>query len=138
MQIARSPRATTPWTWFANAIAVALLVYWWLWLVGSSENLPPVTDARSYWSLDMPESFDSALTGANAFRYSPLVGQLLMPFTVLPFVVFYAVLSAASLAALAWMTGPILAVVAILAFPPVSREIGNGNIHLLLAAGIVL
>ncbi len=43
---------------------------------------------------------------------------------------------AASLGALIWLLGPVVAVFALL-LPPVSHEIGNGNIHLLLAAAIV-
>lgn len=126
----------TPWR-VAQAAALALVVFWWLWLVRSVGALPPGTDAEAYWAMRLADPYQVPLGGADAFLYSPAVALALYPLTLLPFVAFYAALSAASLAALVWMVGPILSVVALIAFPPVSREIGNGNIHLLLAAAIV-
>lgn len=128
------------WRWVVAALAVGLIVSWWMWLVSAMDALPPMTDARAYWSMDIADPYahpsDGSLGGQLAFLYSPVVAQLLYPLTLLPFVAFYALLSAVSLAALTWMIGPVLAVLALL-LPPVSHEIANGNIHLILAASIV-
>lgn len=128
------------WRWIAASLAVGLIVSWWTWLVSSMDALPPLTDAEAYWSVDIAHPYahpyDRSLGGQLAFLYSPVVAQMLYPLTLLPFVAFYALLSAASLAALIWMVGPVLAALALL-LPPVSHEIANGNIHLILAASIV-
>lgn len=120
-----------------RAAATGLLVYWWLWLIQSTGQLPPHTDAEAYWRLDYGPGMYGTLGGEHAFLYSPLAAQLLAPFTALPFVAFYGLLAAANLAALVWMLGTAWAVAALF-FPPVSHEIGNGNIHLLLAASTVV
>ena len=73
----------------------------------------------------------------GAFLYSPLVAQLLAPFSALPYAVFYALLALANMGALVYLLGPELAAVSLF-LVPVANEIARGNIHLLLAAAIVV
>jgi hypothetical protein len=67
--------------------------------------------------------------------------QLIWPLTLLPFEVFQAIWIAAALGVLVWLLGAVPAAIA-LAFPPTARalwlDIGNGNIHVFMAAAIVL
>ncbi len=58
------------------------------------------------------------------------------PFSAIPYEVFYGLLAALNITALAWMLGVELAALAIFVLP-ISNEIARGNIHLLMAAAIV-
>lgn len=120
-----------------RAIAIAWLVFFWIWLVGFQDTFVEV-DAEAYWGIDLAELYRGSRLGEqDAFLYSPLVAWIFLPFSWLPYEAFYAVLAAVNLAALVWLLGPQLAAVALL-LQPVSNEVARGNIHLLLAVAIVL
>ena len=93
-------------------------------------------DARAYWLVDLRDLYGVGPSNDDAFLYSPVIAQLLDPLTWLPWPVFLALLTAASLAALVWMAGPWSIVCAVT--PWVATELYMGNINLLLAAAIVL
>lgn len=96
-------------------------------------------DAHSYWGLDFSDLYrgTQSANGFGVFRYSPAFAEALAPFSALPFTVFLAGWVALSIAALVWLgRGWALAFCAIVPFVPV--ELVYGNIHLLLAAAIVL
>jgi hypothetical protein len=111
-----------------SAAGVLLAVYFLFVLDGQG------VDAYAYWRVghDDPYSIASAF---GAFHYPPPALLPIYLLAWLPWPAFYWVLSAASVAALAWMGGRWS--LALLAFPPVSFELFHGNIHLLLAAAIV-
>jgi len=112
-------------------------VFFWVWLTGFQETFIEV-DAEAYWGLDLSTLYAGVQLGdQDAFLYSPLVAWLFLPFSWLPYEVFYAALAAVNLAALVWLLGFELAAVALL-LQPVSNEVARGNIHLLLAAAIVI
>lgn len=116
----------------------SLLALAWAWLTMVQGDF--FYDARAYWSIDYEDMYGASLVGRRAtYLYSPAFAHLLWPGTLLPWVVFAALWSALNLAALVWMAGPILAAV-LLFFPfsPVTDEITTGNIHLLIAAAIVI
>jgi hypothetical protein len=119
-----------------TAVAIAALVFAWLFLVQRDFFL----DARAYWSADLDDLYGGSLVGRRAtYLYSPAFAQLLWPATLLPWTVFGALFCALNLTLLAWMAGPILAAVLLfLPFSPVTDEITTGNIHLLIAAAIVI
>lgn len=127
-----------PWRRIANACALGLIVAWWIWLQ-SYDGFAHWIDAPSFWRIQLDGSLYADPVGQEgAFLYSPLAAQLLAPFGLLSFPAFYAVLSAANLAVLAWMAGPMLGLGLLVIFPPIASEVGTGNINLLLGAAVVL
>ena len=120
-----------------KALAVAWLVFWFIWLLSVRSTFLE-TDSQAYWGFRLGSLYTGIHLGdQGAFLYSPLVAQLLAPLSALPYPVFYALLAAANMGALVWLLGPELAALSIFAVP-VSNEIARGNIHLLLAAAIVV
>lgn len=96
---------------------------------------PSGLDARAYWLSDLTDLYGLGSGNDDAFLYSPAFAQLVAPLTGLPWPLFLAVLTTASLAALWYLLGP-WALPALLLFP-VSLELHMANINLLLAAAIV-
>jgi Glycosyltransferase family 87 len=120
-----------------RALAVAWLLFFWIWLIGFQSTFPEV-DTEAYWRFDLASLYQGVRLGdQDAFLYSPVVAWLFLPFSALPYEAFYAILAAVNLAALVWLLGWELAAISIFAIP-VSNEIARGNIHLMLAAAIVL
>ena len=87
--------------------------------------------------MDLSDPYRNPWGAPDSFVFSPVVALLLAPMTTLPFIVFYKLLLAANLAAMAWMVGPAGAALALL-LPPVQGELQTGNIDLLIGAAIVL
>ncbi len=120
-----------------RALAIGWLLFWWIWLQSVQAGFVE-TDAQAYWAFDLDTLYrDTQLGDQGAFLYSPLIAWLFVPFSWVPYEVFYAVLAAVNLGALVWLLGPELAAVALL-LQPVSNEVARGNIHLLLAVAIVI
>jgi Glycosyltransferase family 87 len=97
------------------------------------------TDAYSYWYWNPAEPYREAFGNVDAsfaFRYAPPIGLLLLPGHALSFPAFLWVWTAILIGALAWLCRSwTLAAVALY---PVLLEISVGNVHLLVAAAIVL
>jgi hypothetical protein len=97
------------------------------------------TDARGYWS-----AFDGGLyteawqqRGVPSFVYPPPAALILWPLTLLPFPVFYALLTLTSMAALFYLVGLRWAGFVAVLFLPALRDLLNGQIHILVAAALV-
>ena len=114
--------------------AVVLFV-WWLLTFNDYQH-----DARAYWTVDLDSLYARGeVGGEDAYLYSPAFAQLMQPLTFLPWAVFAGLWAALNLAALTWMTGPVIAgILLVVPGSPVIDEVGTGNIHLMLAAAIVL
>jgi hypothetical protein len=120
-----------------RALAVAWVVFFWIWLIGFQSTFIEV-DAEAYWGLDLATIYQGVQLGdQDAFLYSPVVAWLFLPFSALPYEVFYALLATVNLAALVWLLGWELAALSLF-LVPVSNEVARGNVHLLLAAAVVL
>jgi hypothetical protein len=116
-----------------TAIGIAGLVVVWF---GLFPAIPAISDAHAYWTSLRGGWYTTGVATPGAFLYPPPAALVMAPFAQLPWLGFAAVLTAANLAALAWLVGPIAAVV--LAFvPPVQTELLWANVHLLVAAAIV-
>jgi hypothetical protein len=99
--------------------------------------LPFGVDAHAYWSANPLDPYrDAALSDFDAYFYSPAFAQLLGPLHALPWQWFAGLWTLLLVGTLAWLSGRWLALVILL--PPVFIELAVGNIHLLLAAAIVL
>jgi len=95
-------------------------------------------DAYAYWAVDprAPYPADIPLGNLGYFAYSPAFAQLVSPFGGLPWWVFSFLMAALLFGTLVWLGGRWA--LAWLCFVPVVIELYHGNIHLLLAAAIVL
>jgi len=115
-------------------VAVVLFV-WWLLTFNDYQH-----DARAYWALDLESLYARGqVGGVDAYLYSPAYAQLFQPFTWMPWTVFAGVWAALNLAALTWMAGPVIAgLLLVIPGSPIIDEVGTGNIHLLIAAAIVI
>jgi hypothetical protein len=143
-QAAESLRHRVAWVWgdrrfrlVVRAVAWAWILFFWLYLVGAQSTFGEV-DAEAYWGLSLDTLYvDVQLGDQDAFLYSPVVAYLFLPFSALPFPVFYAILAAVNLLVLVWVLRPELAALSLF-LVPVSNEVARGNIHILIAAAIVL
>jgi len=112
-----------------------VLFVWWLLTFNDYQH-----DARAYWTVDLDSLYARGeVGGEDAYLYSPAFAQLMLPLTFLPWAVFAGLWAALNLAALTWMAGPVIAgILLVVPGSPVIDEVGTGNIHLMLAAAIVL
>ena len=126
-----------------GASVAALVLIGWAWQFAVRFILDDgiaraAIDAHAYWSLDLRHLYAGAVVGdLNAFLYSPAAAQLLAPFGLLPWPVFYGIWIAGLLGCLIWLVGPVPAAL-LLFLPPVWQDITTGNIHLFLAVLIVV
>lgn len=114
-----------------------LIVLFVFWLLGFHDYQH---DARAYWTADLDHLYDlSQVGGVDAYLYSPVFAQLIQPLTWLPWEVFAVIWAALNLTALTWMAGPVVAgLLLVIPGSPVIDEVATGNIHLLIAASLVL
>jgi hypothetical protein len=113
--------------------AVVLAWRWWL-IVSAGHEL----DAGAYWWADPLDPYHrTEVATSRAYLYSPAFVQAISPITELPWRIFHAVWTGLNFAALIFLLGPIGAALACF-LPPVADELLIGNIHLLLAASIVV
>jgi hypothetical protein len=92
-------------------------------------------DARAYWSAVRATSYGAEAGTYGAYLYSPSFLHALSPILALPWQQFLAAWTLLLMATLLLLTGPVLFVFAL---PLAFFEIWGGNIHLLLAAAIVI
>ena len=127
---------SVPWKWLAYLASVLVLVAFAAFIGPKVLSTPGVSDAESYWMLDISDPYALRAGEGGAFLYSPFVAQVLDPFTLLSREAFYWLMMAANLGALVYLVGPIGGALSLL-LPPVAEELAQGNIHLLLAAALV-
>jgi len=95
-------------------------------------------DARAYWGVDLAHPYLRSTVGElSSYLYAPAFAQLLAPFSALPFWAFFALWTAVSIALLVWLVRPWPWAVPMLILP-ISYELFVGNIHLMLAAALVV
>jgi hypothetical protein len=93
-------------------------------------------DAYAYWHVNLADPYTQPLGSLGFFPYSPVAATVLFPLTLLPWPLFVVAWWGLLLAAVAYLGRRSMLV--LLAFPPVAIELYHGNIHLLLAAAVVL
>ena len=120
----------------ARLAGLAVVVFvWWLLTFNDYQH-----DARAYWAIDLDSPYARGeVGGEDAFLYSPAFAQAFWPLTLLPWQLFAGIWAALNLGALLWMGGPAIAgILLVTPGSPVIDEVGTGNIHLMIAAAIVL
>ena len=118
---------------FAGLTYIALV---WIRIAPYAPPVPdygPMFDSRGFWIAWDGGLYDIPWRTNEAYVYSPAFGQLLWPFTLLPWPIFAGGWTLAAISCLFWMRVPWM-----LAFPGVIDDILRGNIHVFLAATIVL
>ena len=125
------------WAQVANAIALAGLVAYGLYF---STAGPHAGDAHAYWAADLTNPYTTGVNEEDAYLYAPAFLLIISPLQLLPWEVFWIVWTALNLAVLAWVIGPVLAVIVLLpgAYSPVWVNLWYGNIAILMAAALVL
>ena len=129
----------TRWQAVGDALTIAGLLYIalvWLGIAPYAQPIPdygPMFDARGFWIAWDGGLYDIPWGEYEAYVYSPAFAQLLWPFTLLPWPVFAAGWTLAAIGCLFWMRVPWM-----IAFPGVIDDILRGNIHVFMAAAIVL
>ncbi|HEY3165454.1 MAG TPA: glycosyltransferase family 87 protein [Candidatus Limnocylindrales bacterium] len=111
--------------------------YWYL-VLGDANWHGPSADGLVYWAVDPANPYrDATVGGANAYLYSPAFAQIFSIIGRLPREVFIVAWTAFIAAAAAWLARPWPAGLLILLLP-VSQDVVIGNVHVLMAAAIVL
>lgn len=95
-------------------------------------------DARAYWRVDLAHPYASSTVGEHStYLYSPAFAQALSPTYELPFEAFFVLWTVASVAVLWWLVRPWPWALLIL-FLPWTYELFVGQVHLFIAAAIVI
>jgi hypothetical protein len=131
-------------TWRPRAVRDGLIISGWLatgfaLIVVTSIAHSVGYDAYSYWSIDFSDLYGRTVASnfaLGAFRYAPPIAFLFGPLGALPWWLFLWLWEALMLALIAWLGGRWSLV--LLALPAVALELYHGNIHLLIAAAVVL
>lgn len=96
------------------------------------------TDARAYWQIDLAHPYlHSGVGDLSTYLYSPAFAQVMAPFSLLPWPVYLGAWTVLLVGVLAWLVKPWPWALLIL-FLPISYELFVGNIHLLIAAALVI
>lgn len=121
-----------------SLLGLAVLAYF-AWIALQPTSPPFGFDAAAYYQPKIGPNLYSGtktLNGIGAWRYAPIWAYPLVPTGVIPFPVFAVLWSLLEFLCLWWMLGRWTFVA--LVFVPIPAEIYEGNIHLLMAAAIVL
>jgi hypothetical protein len=135
----RGPASTIPPRRIAAdaAFLVAVILDAWL-IVAVLPGVPPLDDALSWWMIDLEDPYRLArasMIGLGAFRYAPPMALAMAPLGHIPWPVYAALVLAAQLAAIRWMSGRRWPLVVL--FPPVLLNLHAGNVDTLMGAAIV-
>lgn len=122
----------------AGVIALAYLAVRLALMLSSNDPILGA-DARTYWGAPLDNPYPGPQLGLpGAYLYPPPFIQALSPLRLLPFEAFQAVWALIGAAALVFLIGPVGAALAITFLPFVFRDLLVGNIHLMLAAAVVI
>jgi hypothetical protein len=119
-----------------GATVAGLLFLGYLFVVLAPQVRSVGYDAWAYWNVQLPHPYGVSLGGLGSFPYSPPVAIVASLFKAVPWWIFLFGWICAMLGTLVWLGGRWTLV--LLALPPVALELYHGNIHLFLAAAIVI
>jgi len=134
------PRA--PGLLFGVRMLLTLVALAFIWVVVGGVTTHPDWigyDAHAYWGYPREPLYGEpgvSVAGVDLYRYSPAFVPLMTLFTILPWPVFVVCWIAFLALVYVWLVGPWW--LPLLAFAPFLVELRMANVHLLLAAAIVL
>ncbi|MFL5681212.1 MAG: glycosyltransferase 87 family protein [Chloroflexota bacterium] len=121
--------------WLAlSVVGVAAVPY----IVWANRGKPTIVgfDAAATYMLDFSNLYGIGYMDLGSFRYTPAYAQAFGWVHVLPWELFATLWIGAAFAILAWWGR--WWVLALVAFPPVALELYHGNVHLFMAAAMVI
>lgn len=121
-----------------GAVVAGLLFTAYLFVVVAPAVRTVGFDAFAYWAVNGAEPYRIGVGGLGAFNYPPPAARLFDAFGALDWATFLWLWLALLLGNLIWLGRRGVRVVWLLAFPPVALELYHGNVHLWIAAAIVL
>ena len=121
-----------------GAIVAGLLFTGYLFAVVAPQQQTVGFDAFAYWSVDPSHPYRTAVGGLSAFNYSPPIARVFGLFSNVDWYAFLWIWLAILVGTVVWLGGRGSRVIWLLAFPPVALELYHANVHLLIAAAIVL
>jgi hypothetical protein len=95
-------------------------------------------DAYAFWAVDGTDPYQRAVGGLGSFNYSPPIARLFDSFSALPWYSFLWIWTSLLIGTCIWIGRWSPRVAWVLAFPPVAVELYHGNVHLFMAAAIVI
>ncbi len=121
--------------WLALTVVGILAIPWIVW---SNQDLHTLIgfDAFATWDLNFKNLYGIQYMDLGAFRYSPAYAQAFFWAHLLPWELFAALFIGASFFILWRWAGRWT--IALIALPPVALELYHGNIHLFMAAAMVV
>jgi hypothetical protein len=121
-----------------GAVVAGLLFLAYLFLVVAPVARTFGYDAFAYWAVDPSDPYTTGVGGLGAFNYSPPIARLFGLFGLVPWPTFLWIWTALLIGNLVWLGGRGVRFLWLLALPPVALELYHGNVHLWIAAAIVL
>ena len=119
-------------------VAAGLMFGAYLFLVVGPSVQTVGFDAYAYWTVDLADPYAAPVGAIGSFNYSPPVALVSDVFSLMEWWAFWFLWTALLIATVIWMGGSPGWIVAAFAVPFVTLELYHGNIHILLAAAIVL
>jgi hypothetical protein len=121
-----------------GAIIAGLLFAAYLFIVVAPSAGTFGFDAFAYWAVNGSDPYGAGVGGLGAFNYSPPIARLFDPFGAIPWPSFLWIWTALLIGNLIFLGKRGIRTLWLLALPPVALELYHGNIHLWIAAAIVL
>jgi hypothetical protein len=122
-----------------GAILAGLLFAGYLFIVVAPAAGTFGFDAYAYWRVDVSDPYRLTAGALGAFTYSPAAARVFAVASALSWFQFLWLWTALLVGTVIWLGGRSLrTILALFAFPPVALELYHGNVHLLMAAAIVL
>jgi glycosyl transferase family 87 len=121
-----------------GAIIAGLLFAAYLFIVVAPSAGTVGFDAFAYWAVDGNDPYSTGVGGLGAFNYSPPIARLFDPFGAISWPAFLWIWTALLVGNLIFLGRRGVRTLWLLALPPVAFELYHGNIHLWIAAAIVL
>ena len=125
------------WVRATNSVALLVLVAYAVYFTTAGAH---AGDAHAYWAADLTDPYTTGVNEQDAYLYAPAFLLAIEPLRLLPWELFWVAWTVMNLAVLAWVVGPVLAVIVLLPGPysPVWVNLWYGNIAILMAAALVL
>ena len=121
-----------------GAIIAGLLFAAYLFAVVAPSAGTVGFDAFAYWAVDGNDPYGTGVGGLGAFNYSPPIARLFDPLGALEWPTFFWIWTALLIGNLIFLGRRGVRTLWLLALPPVALELYHGNVHLWIAAAIVL
>ncbi len=121
-----------------GAILAGLLFAAYLFIVVAPASGTFGFDAFAYWAVNGNDPYGAGVGGLGAFNYSPPIARLFDPFGAIDWPSFLWIWTALLVGNLIFLGRRGVRTLWLLALPPVAIELYHGNIHLWIAAAILL